>query len=93
MKFMILALALVSPSAFAMPNATRLSCEAATDLVASHGAIVLRTGAYTYDRFVAHGGYCGSEGAAKPAWIATADSAQCFVGYYCGQDNRGNSGN
>jgi len=90
---MILALALASPSAFAMPNATRLSCAAATNLVAQHGAIVLRTGEFTYDRYVAHAGFCGSESSAKPAWIATADSAQCFVGYYCGQDNRGNSGN
>ena len=92
MKTLIIALALASTPAFAMPSTTNLTCGEAASLVASHGAIVLRTGAHTYDRYVAHQGYCSLGEVARPAWVPTLDSAQCFIGYYCGQDNNGNGG-
>lgn len=53
---------------------------------------MLGTGRYTYDRYVAHAGYCGIGETTQPAWVPTRDARQCFIGYTCGQDNRG-SGN
>lgn len=93
MKTLIIALAFASTPAFAMPSTLNMTCAQAANLVASHGAIVLRTGAYTYDRYVAHQGFCALGETTKPAWVPTADSAQCFIGYYCGQRNDGNGGN
>jgi len=83
----ILAIALSSASAFARPSTTNMACADAAALVKAKGAIVLSTGAYTYDRFVAHAGYCGAGEKALGAWVNTADSDSCFIGYVC--KNRG----
>ena len=89
----IAALALVGAStAHAMPATYKMTCQQAADLVASRGAVVLRTGAHTYDRYVAHQGYCGIGETTRPAWVPTKDSASCFVGYRCAQDNRETGG-
>ena len=76
----------------ARPSTTKLTCAQAADLVQANGAIVLGTGGHTYDRFVAHAGYCGQGETLRPAWVPTRDSASCFIGYTCGQDNRGDGG-
>lgn len=81
--------AVMAPAAFAHPLTLDMSCAEAKATVDSEGAIVLRTGLHTYDRFVAHQGYCMRSEVTKPAWVPTNDSAQCFVGYTCGQRNGG----
>lgn len=85
-------IALLGASAFAnaRPYSKNMSCAAAKDLVTANGAIVMnydysaRAG-WLYERFVAHGGYCGGGEITKAAWVETNDSASCFIGYTCEQ--------
>jgi hypothetical protein len=65
------------------PDTTTMSCKAAAALVTARGAIVLSTGPTTYDRYVRDGGFCTADEFAKPAFVASADNRQCFIGYYC----------
>jgi hypothetical protein len=76
----ILAIALVSTSAFARPNTLNMTCRDAAGLVADAGSIVLSTGANTYNRFYATG--------IKAAYVPTLDNDACFIGYVKGQDGR-----
>ena len=52
-------------------------------LVAEQGAVVLTTGDHTYDRFVAHGGFCLPGEAPLRAFAPAADASKCPVGYLC----------
>jgi hypothetical protein len=72
-------------SAFAqpLPNTTTMSCASARRLVYARGAIVLATGPTTYDRYIAGDGYCTSDEYPSPAFVASADSRECFIGYTC----------
>jgi hypothetical protein len=91
--FALAAVAFASVSvAQARPSTTTMTCAQAADLVQANGAIVLGTGGHTYDRFVSHQGYCGIGEVTRPAWVPTRDSASCFIGYTCSQDNRGGNG-
>jgi len=60
-----------------------MSCAQAAATVASAGAIVLSTGQHTYDRFVAHTGFCLHNEVARPVVAPTADSPYCSIGYRC----------
>jgi hypothetical protein len=60
-----------------------MSCHQARALVASRGAIVLSTGRFTYDRFVAHAGFCEIEQTTEPAFEPTTDDPQCPIGNRC----------
>jgi len=86
-KFIIASLLVVGGPAFAHSKSTDMTCAAAANTVASQGAVVLYYGDGLYDRFVAHQGHCERDEVAAPAWIPTADNAQCFVGYTCEQRN------
>jgi hypothetical protein len=79
MAFCTPALAQVGPSTLTM------SCQQAHALVASQGAIVLRTGPITYDRYVISPAYCMRAETTEPTWVPTADTPQCFIGYVCRQ--------
>lgn len=74
-----------SPDAWAQsrPLTLRMSCAQAQGLVASQRAIVLNTGPLTYDRYVVSSGSCAIGETLDPAWVPTADSAQCPIGYRC----------
>jgi hypothetical protein len=65
------------------PNTARMSCAQAQGLVGAQGAVVLYSGPYTYDRFVRDSTFCPRPDRTEPAWISTADTAQCLVGYRC----------
>ena len=60
-----------------------MSCQAATTLVARHGAVVLGTGPDLYDRYVVNESFCPIGYYARPAFLPTRDNPQCNVGYYC----------
>ena len=64
-------------------NTTRMGCAAARDLVTRQGAIVLRTGATTYDRYVATRAYCMVTEITETAFVPTADARNCLIGYKC----------
>jgi hypothetical protein len=61
---------LIAASATAQPHPSTLqmTCGQAAALVASQGGIVLGTGGYTYDRFVAHRGFCLRSEVAQTVW-------------------------
>jgi hypothetical protein len=64
-------------------NTTRMKCAAALQLVTRHGAIVLRTSATTYNRYVSSRAYCMRTEITEPAFVPAADERFCFVGYTC----------
>ncbi len=67
----------------ARPSTLGISCGQAQSVVRSRGAIVLSTGAHTYDRFVASRRFCTPDEELEPTWAPTRDTAQCLVGYRC----------
>ncbi len=67
----------------AMLSTLQMSCSQAAYLVASRGAVVLRTGPNTYDRYVNGQAFCARGEIAVAEWVPTADTAQCFIGYRC----------
>lgn len=83
--FLALAASLVVTNAAAQPrpSSVTMSCRQAAGLIASHGALVLGTGGYTYDRFVRERRFCLITEMTEPAWVPTRDTPQCFVGYRC----------
>ncbi len=80
-----IALVIMSPSVWAQshPLTLRMSCHGVRELVSAHGAIVLNTGPTTYDRYIAGGGQCQQGEVPDPAWVPTADTPQCPIGYRC----------
>src|SRR4051795_8058589 len=60
-----------------------LTCAQASGIVTSQGTAVLRTGPATDDRYVCDGSFCALQETARPAWVRTADVAQCPVGGVC----------
>jgi hypothetical protein len=60
-----------------------MTCSQAAGLVRARGAIVLHTSPTTYDRYVSSGASCLRDQMTDPAWVRTADTPQCFIGYRC----------
>ncbi|MBF9233018.1 hypothetical protein [Microvirga alba] len=78
------ALAFFASSVLAQQASTlTMTCEEAAHMVASEGAAVLSTGPGTYDRYVSSLNSCELDQVLEPAWVPTANSAQCPVGYRC----------
>lgn len=63
-------------------------CGAVQQVVLGRGAAILRTGAHTYDRYVRDRGFCEFNEYIEPAYVPTADTPQCFVGYICREGPR-----
>lgn len=75
---LFLTLSLIAATALAQrPSTLGMSCGETQALVARAGAIVLSTGQHTYDRFVAHAGYCMWGEYLHPDWVPTADTPEC----------------
>lgn len=87
MKAILACMAIVglSTGALAQEGASTLNmtCDQARGLVASQGAVVLHTGPTTYDRYVRDASFCAIQQMTRPAWVRTADVAQCPVGGVC----------
>ena len=79
----LLYLAAGSALAQSRPQSVGMTCRAAAALVFQHGAIVLGTGGYTYDRYVRDRSFCEITESTKPGFAPTLDNPQCFVGYTC----------
>jgi hypothetical protein len=87
-KTMLMALAALLASTGlveARPSTLTMSCAQAAATVARAGAVVLTTGAHTYERFVASGNFCVAEERAEGARAPTLDDPSCTVGYVCRQ--------
>jgi hypothetical protein len=70
------------------PSTVNRPCAASQALVTAHGAIVLGTGGFTYDRFVRDGNFCEVGEYTDPAFVPSLDTPYCFVGYLCKQGPR-----
>lgn len=70
------------------PSTTDMTCARAAGLVRRAGGIVLGTGGFTYDRFVAQRGFCEPTEVTKPAFVPTRDTPSCPVGYRCIEPSR-----
>lgn len=70
------------------PLTLQMSCDDAGQLVASRGAVVLGTGSTTYDRYVSAVTQCVRGETLEPAWVPTADTRQCLIGYRCVERTR-----
>ncbi|GEO14274.1 hypothetical protein [Microvirga aerophila] len=81
----MLAFTLVATIALAQsrPSSVNRPCAASQQLVYSHGALVLGTGGYTYDRFVRDQSFCEFNEYTTPAYVPSLDTPQCFVGFRC----------
>ena len=72
-----------STAAFARPSTLAMTCSQAQSMVASQGAVVMSTGAHTYNRFVANPGFCEFNEWANWTTAPTKDQRACGVGYTC----------
>jgi hypothetical protein len=81
----LIVLLAIADIAHARPDVRTMSCAQATALVRQYGAVVLTTGQYTYDRYVAGQRYCERPFVIRRAWVATGDTRQCNIGYTCEQ--------
>ena len=65
------------------PDARNMSCGELQDLVSRSGQIVVTTGQFTYQRFVAHRGYCDFFETARQDYVETLDTGSCPISYIC----------
>ena len=72
----------------ARPSTTTMTCAQAAATVARAGAIVLSTGEFTYDRFVATNAFCLPGEITEAGVAQTRDARFCQVGYVCRQRER-----
>jgi hypothetical protein len=77
-----LAVLATASASFARPDARTMTCYQTQALIESQGAAVITTGQHTYERFVAHDGYCYHPEVRHITYIDTRDTDQCPV-YHC----------
>lgn len=72
-------LVVMAGTAFARPDTRAMTCEQTQRLIARSGAVVLTTGRFTYDRYVANISYCATP--YFTAWVSvrTKDNPECPV--------------
>ncbi len=75
---------LAATPAFARPDARTMTCASLNALIAREGAVVVTTGDFTFERFVASFQFCDSQTMLKSAYQATADDRRCVVNSVCG---------
>lgn len=61
------------------PNSTTMTCSQAQALITQRGAVVMSTGRYTFDRYVANFSYCQRGEYLRREFIPTKDNNKCFV--------------
>lgn len=86
-KIALLSLAMVvagtTTAAAQRPLSLDMTCGRAAALVSSRGAVVMSTGQYTYDRYVATRAFCLPLQQVEVARVPTLDDPYCRVGYTC----------
>lgn len=64
------------------PDVRQMSCPQVQEMIAASGAVVLTTGAHTYDRYVSTGLQCSMGESLAREYITTGDGDRCLV-YKC----------
>lgn len=62
-----------------------LSCSAIKALVTRDGEVVLASSETAYETVLADGGACQNGDSGSPAYVPSADEANCFAGWRCTQ--------
>lgn len=75
----VLVTALPSAAQSGRPNSTAMSCGQVQSMINQRGAVVLSTGRYTFDRYVANRSYCQHGEVTRRDYIPTKDNAKCYV--------------
>jgi hypothetical protein len=75
--------ALATPALAQRPDATRMTCQQASQMVLREGAIVMGLGGDKYDRLVRDEGFCLRGQETRPLFTPTRDNPTCMIGYYC----------
>lgn len=65
------------------PDSRRMTCNQAYNLVQRHGAVVMTTGRYTFERVVADRRWCQLRQVLERYSVPTRDDRRCRVGYKC----------
>jgi hypothetical protein len=78
-----LALIVLATSVQARPDVRTMTCSQAKSFVKKSGAVVMTTGKYTYERFVANGSSCRRNEGPSFAFTATKDKKNCRIGFVC----------
>jgi len=65
------------------PDTRTMTCSTAVSIVQSRGAVILSTGRFTYDKYVKNHAYCNINEAIRRAYVPTADTNRCNVGFVC----------
>jgi hypothetical protein len=73
----------IAPTVEARPSTEAMSCAEARGIVEQNGAVVMSTGRYTFERFVATPGHCMHGEQARRARAPTRDRGDCQAGYVC----------
>jgi hypothetical protein len=83
----LLALALTTASTGVWAQSTvttqTMTCAQAKGAVATQGAVVLRTGPTTYDRYVRDNSFCAQQEIIELRWVGTSDATRCPIGGVC----------
>lgn len=77
------AVGLNAANAQGRPDSRRMTCDQAYNLVQRHGAVVISTGRYTFERVVASSRWCQFEEITQRFYVPTRDDHRCRVGYRC----------
>ncbi|MCB5176616.1 hypothetical protein [Microvirga lenta] len=90
MKKFVLALAVMASASAVQaqprPFTPRMPCGQIQQTVFASGAVVLSTGANTYDRYVRDRSFCQINEFIEAAWVPAQDTPQCPV-YRCTDDD------
>ena len=73
----------IADAAYARPDVRTMTCAQAKALVKQSGSVVMTTGKYTYERYVAGQANCERPYVTRRAWIATKDTNECLVVFRC----------
>ncbi len=65
------------------PDTRYMSCAQASYLVQSRGAIVMSTSNFKYRKYVKNHAYCNINESLKNAYVPTADTRRCKIGFTC----------
>lgn len=79
-------LAAIQPS-LARPNSTAMTCAQVQSMITRQGAVVMSTGQYTFDRYVANLNFCQHGEVLYREYIPTRDTRKCRV-QRCGELQR-----
>ncbi|PVB60205.1 hypothetical protein [Labrenzia sp. 011] len=61
------------------PDSRSMTCAQVQSLIAQRGAVVLSTGQYTFDRYVANRNACQHGEILKRDYVPTKDNNRCYV--------------